>query len=52
MKLIASGVTFSAGDGQVALVLLGLVIDDDDELPGAEIRDRLFDASQWHPAFP
>ena len=36
-------------DGQVALVLPLLVVDDDDEPPLREVRDRLFDRCQWHP---
>ncbi len=40
MKLMASGVTFSAASGQVALVLAVLVIHDHDHAPGAELLQR------------
>ena len=33
-------------DREVALVLAVLVVDDDDELPGAERLDRVFDAGE------
>ena len=34
------------GDGEVALVLAVLVVDDDHELAGADVGDRLLDARE------
>ena len=37
------------GDGEIALVLTVLVIDNDDHLPGLEILNGLGDGGEWHP---
>ena len=46
MKLIASAVTFSAGEHEIALVFAVLVVDDDDELSRLQILDRLRDGGE------
>ena len=46
MKLMASGVTFSAAIGQVALVLAVLVVDDDDHPAVAEGVDGVLDRGE------
>ena len=46
MKLIASGVTFSAGDHQIALVLAVFVIHEDDHPALAQLLQGFFDGAE------
>ena len=46
MKLIASRRDLLGGEHEVALVLPVLVVDDDDELAGAQVREGLLDGAK------
>ncbi len=52
MKLMRAGVTLSAAEDEVALVLPVLVIGDDDDLPGANVLNCLFDLAERHLWLP
>jgi len=50
MKLMVSGVTFSAAPYEIALILAIFVVDDDNHAAFAYFSDGIFNSSESHSA--